>query len=1191
MIFCARNGSRLLLILALAGGLGAADDAHSCALAMRLGADSPELVALAATWKDRRGELGLRLKAEDPAERRGAARLLGVIGAGEGLHAKGLVAMLATSPDGEVQRLGAVGLLDHLDGLEPARLLSFTDATLVCRLLARHPAKDVLADAAVRARIVAWLADAERCAMAAQLVAERGALSAWGPELVNVIATASTQPMGAARETLIITAHQTLCVLTRTQRGLDPYASHYALLAKDWGDTLSANRVTAETAPDPELQALVAALPDEQALRTLLMRGPAALSAIEQAMTGADRERRRQLQGGARLLARAVSPVLYEALGIAGLEGMDAEATTERLRALDRAARMVLERNDKRGLVHLLTYLDDRDGAVRGAALDRLVRLSDEKKRFGDNWGIADRSLFPPGQTLWRLRRSLKQGAPDEQVSALQFAASLSATDLGDDVVALLLAPSAMVVETAIETVGHLDLRTQLPVLARIAGDRTQPALRRVKLLDLLGERISRGGSLDAKIGAEVGRILERIIGEETDPLVLAAARKARFHSAPQPAQRRAMIDAMLTMGGGQRAAALRLLADHPSARARDSDGSESGAEVLLADAALPFLFGDERDIAVLAARVFCAAYHDSDHHAALNTLFTAERRKELGDWCGRTAGSWPDHLALAARLGALPRPQLLTAAGALAKDADSDDLWQALIKSAPDVRSALDEVLAAQQAGTVINDHPKYELVTAVLGRAALNRTLLNEVVASGSFDVIRARDNSSSRSGSSSSSSEIARTIPIAGGATLTLKGKRKAGREDDYDDSAVDWTLVPPLPADLPDESAVAALVERLEALTFKEKNMAAYRDLALCLIARRTPDAKLSKTVARHHELWQILALRDPALRTMVATGLAEEGSSYYLREFIIMGNPDLLSAVVVVVTKEQSQWSVERYVPYLASLDAAVLTPHLPALLANQHVRDSPKMRQLMAKLGQMPLSLALDLLKQGETRDYGIAPYGEGQLPALTKALAELKPEAVLPAAPLLRKMREASPDIFAKAMTPLLDRRDRLSAVWLRTNLPFQAGLKTYYAEALTSTVPELWLVGSAIALKEGMLSGHDFLTRLAALPPTISVDASLVATRYLAGKLDGEGALLASIIARTPSAALGTWLALSPADQALIAVLVDRVVVAGDASAIGVALAARLNRDRDTWLPVITAVAAKAGGKLDYLLPADAR
>ena len=39
---------------------------------------------------------------------------------------------------------------------------------------------------------------------------------------------------------MVTAAHDVLCLLTRTQRGLDAYSGHFDLLAKDWKDALAA---------------------------------------------------------------------------------------------------------------------------------------------------------------------------------------------------------------------------------------------------------------------------------------------------------------------------------------------------------------------------------------------------------------------------------------------------------------------------------------------------------------------------------------------------------------------------------------------------------------------------------------------------------------------------------------------------------------------------------------------------------------------------------------------------------------------------------------------------------------------------------------------------------------------------------------------------------------------------------------
>jgi hypothetical protein len=314
--------------------------------------------------------------------------------------------------------------------------------------------------------------------------------------------------------------------------------------------------------------------------------------------------------------------------------------------------------------------------------------------------------------------------------------------------------------------------------------------------------------------------------------------------------------------------------------------------------------------------------------------------------------------------------------------------------------------------------------------------------------------------------------------------------------------------------------------------------------------------------------------------------------WYLRPFLELGNPDLLPMVAKSLASEENDWSIQGFVPYLASLEPSALESQLPTILANPLVAKNDKIREMLGHLAHMPLSVALEMLTQeGQPAITAIAAYGEDQLPALGKVFTAMKPEEVLAGAPLLRILRDASQAVFDKAMVPLLERKDATSAAWLRTNIPFQDGLKAYYAQALKSDVPELWLVGAAITLREGGYSSHEFLVKAAALPQASLIDAAIVTTRYLSGKLAGEGEALARILAACQDRALSSWLAIVPPDPALASVLAQRAADPAAANIIAMSLAPRLGQNRASWLPIVQAVVQAAHGKLNYLLPESER
>lgn len=1152
------SGRRLAAgLLALCVGVAAAA-AADVALALRVPTDSPQLRALADAWRGRWSELRTAIAGTDPQRRRGAARLAGGAGAPP---AELLAALLATG-DVEAQRLG-LSALREVDALPPGELLRLGDAGLACLLLGRQTA-DPFATPAVATRVSAWLRDPATCVPAAELCCARGSAAGCGQALLAALAVED--------ETVVGAAHAALCVLTRTQRSRAVYAGHHDLLVKDWRDALAAAPAV-RSEPSPELAALVADLPAAAALGDLLGRGPAALAAVEHAMEGAEKPRRRELAVAARLLARDVSPALWRSLGADGFEGMDDPKPRARLAALARAAEAVRTAKDGPGLLHLLSYADDRDPLVRASAFDRLVRLSDQRREFtGDagqslDWEMGDGGLFPPGRTLHRLRRSLAAGAADEQISALQFIASLSAGDLGADVAALLLSPSAVVVDTALETLAHLGSTDQAEALLRLAQDASQPVSRRVRVLGML-DRPSYSFDGQRGVSAELLASLERLAAGQP-PAVALAARKAWIGLGQDQDRRRAALTTMLA-DPAQRAAALTLI--------HEKFATDAAGDPPLAALVVPHVRAEDPALASLAAESLLRSLDERKLAAKVPGWFDDAARADLAR-LDRADGR---RLALALRLGLVERPRALELGKTLPPDGRST-LARALLVGR-------DPLAALGEVAELMGDEPADGILSHAALRAAktallLQRPLLEELGRVGALDVIPTETSSSDRSGRTHT-----RTLLLEDGRTLVFEA---ASAADDDEEAAFDfgadderlWTLAK-APEPLADAAGAAALAAALDRLRLAEGQQAE-REVLLAIAVGRPLPASAEAALADEPGAWRLLASRDPALRARLVDQVnAKPPSIWTLRRLIRRGEPDLLPAVAKVLVAERETYLIGPLLGHLASLPPATVSPHLPDLLANPLVARHESLAPLLAA-APLPVRCLPTLVRTHPGAAATFAAFTREEAEAIAPALLELDEAAVLGGANLMRAARASAPASFDPVLRALVERGDARAAAWLRTGLPLAAGMGDLYDRALEATDPDVWLVGAAKALKEGRLDASAFVARVGAIPPSAQAKAALVATRYLDGKLAAEGAGLARIVATCPAKALPSWIALLPPDPAIGTALAARAGEATTAGLIGIALDARLRADRARWQPVVQVVVAGAHGRLDHLMP----
>jgi len=1150
-------------LLALCAGVGAADDADLLQ-ALRLPADGPQLRALAAGWQGRWDELRAAIAGSDPQRRRGAARLAARAGA----PARELLAALVATGDADAQRLGLAGLRagpgEGLDALPAGDLLALAEPDLACVLLARQTL-DPFATPAVAKQVAAWLLQPTSCLPAAELCCARGTPALCGPALLAALASKD--------DTVVGTAHEALCVLTRTQRSRAVYAGHDELLAKDWRDVLAtAAPPRGESAP--ELVALVADLPTPSALVELLGKGPAALAAVERAMEGAEKARRRELAVAARLLARDVSPTLWARLGAEGLDGMDAAQPRDRLKALARAGEVVRDTKDAAGLLHLLSYTDDRDAGVRAAAFDRLVRLADLRDQFGGlfssgrQWRMTDEHLFPPGRTLHRLRRALSRGVSDEQIAALQFIAGLDADPLGDDVAALLLSPVPMVVDTALETLSHLGLAGRQPALLRLAQDAGQPPARRVRVIGMLAKSAGDNPGRSEKAGGgpdEVMATLERIAAGQP-PAVAMAARTAWVTIGKDHARRRAALVAMLA-DPAQRAAALSLIRDE---FADDQEGTPA-----LGALAVPFLRDPDRALAAIAADSLHRSFEEAKLRAVVPGWFDAEARAHLA--------ADPDHaegplLALAVRLNLVARDRAVAIARKLPSDGVAP-VAHALLTHA-DILVGLGD-LAALMGGNELDSGVAHAALRAAKLDLLLQGPLLDEIAAAGATDLIP-HGSSSSTQGDNRSE-----TLTLADGRKLVFAGTRKPGvAKHSFDDN--DWTWkVSRAPEPLATAEQALAIGAALDALVLG-KDARAQRDVLLAVALRRPLPTTADATVDDDADSWKVLGTRDPALRTRLVVRLtARPANSWSLARFIRSGDPDLLGVVVKTLATEREKYRIAPLIAYLVSLPPAAVAPHLSVLLANPGVAREVRLAPLLAAT-PLPIDCLASLAVAHPGAKVTFAAFTPAEMQAVTASLTALSDEVVLGSANLMRQARTAAPDSFDPVLRTLVERGDAKAAAWLRTGLPLTAGMGELYDRALAAADPDVWLVGAAKALKEEKLLAHDFIARVAAMPPPAQAKAVLVATRYLGGgKLDGEAEGLVRILATCPAKGLSAWIALLPAEPAIGAALAARARDPGTAGMIGFALDERQRADRARWQPLLADVIAAAKGRLDYLKP----
>ena len=320
---------------------------------------------------------------------------------------------------------------------------------------------------------------------------------------------------------------------------------------------------------------------------------------------------------------------------------------------------------------------------------------------------------------------------------------------------------------------------------------------------------------------------------------------------------------------------------------------------------------------------------------------------------------------------------------------------------------------------------------------------------------------------------------------------------------------------------------------------------------------------------------VTALLDPA----------HTPNAWTLRSFLRPDHADLLPVVLRLLLEDEDDSTLSQW---LTTLSATAIRPHLHTLVADPRLITRRPVRTALRRAAPLPLDIALVLVPDNLLAEgFVVAPIAATQAGVLTTTLGRLSASQVRLATPSLYRLRDIGAEAMDAAVAVLAASDDVLGAAWLRSGLPLQAGLTHLYQAAATSAVPARRLVAAALALKEERMDAGAFLSLVTDLPPECQEDAGRAASKYLAGKLADQGATVARVLAMVPARHLSAWLPLVSPDAAIEAALGTRLRDPATAELLAPALADRLRRDRDRWLPVLRRLAPQAAGRLDWLLP----
>ncbi|MDA3960680.1 MAG: hypothetical protein PF961_07805, partial [Planctomycetota bacterium] len=428
------------------------------------------------------------------------------------------------------------------------------------------------------------------------------------------------------------------------------------------------------------------------------------------------------------------------------------------------------------------------------------------------------------------------------------------------------------------------------------------------------------------------------------------------------------------------------------------------------------------------------------------------------------------------------------------------------------------------------------------------------------------------------------IRRTIELEGGGELVLSATNNDD-DDSFGDGERTWTLEKS-PKSVPNAEAVAATVALLRTLEPDDADTNVYRQLAIALLSGTAPAAELASAWNRHEELLRPLMVRHPELRPAVVAEINKDHDKLYaysLVKYLKPGNPDLAAAALAVLLREyEDRWDVKRVLPYLQSLDSATLDPLLQAALANGTATgalDNGVINQVLEKREAVSLGIVLALLPKRDIGDLAVAAYTEADSATLATALASLDAATVRERAANLRRLRTAGQPTFDAALPPLLVDDNAITAAWLRTGIPLQAGLSERYRSALEADDPALYLVGAAVALKQSRLPAEEFLARCGNIDPSVLGDAAAVAQRYVAEQLPEHDAAVATILERCSARDLSAWLLVAAPGKAVTASIVKRCGEPATALLILPILEHRVRQDKDAWRVTITALNSALG------------
>jgi hypothetical protein len=1152
--------------------------------ALQYSSGSPELRAFAQQYREKSDELFAALQTNDTTIARAAGVIVGELGKDLPVRGDVLLSTLVRCHDALARRSALRALGSRLDQVNPVDILALNAPEDILFIFLQHPDMALLQNEKISASCTTWLSDIRYSELTCSLIAQRGEVATWGNVIVQKIEAASKNSAWSAdeKQQLITVLHQLLCTMTATQRGLSSYVGYYDLLVSDWNDTLAEKKALPPSVTDPVISRAIARLPDdEKAVLQLLIKGTRALSALEADMAKSDKTRRKALASTARLLVRMVSPDIYSAVGMETLRQMDAESVQERLQALQKISAVVLEKRDSAGLLHLIGWLDDAHPAVRTAAFDRLLRLSDEKKEFTGSWNYEANGFFPPEQVRWRLRRSLRQGTYEEQVSAMQFISSIEAKELASDVEGLLLSPSPMVVDTVIETLGHLKVEKQSGILVSLIMDEKQPVTRRVKLLAQVLEK-AESNSSDSSWQAERIKWYKNAKQLSTsDGTLFSVKMKLLFLLSASASERETILNELTRGDEAKINVAFDII---EKTIERDYSYRLAGKAASYVTWLKPFLYQHEKpSIARRAGEIVSAGLNDSDQKKNVLALFSSrDEKKRLTEWVSSSAEPYPGHVLLAYDM------QLMNDADMLQyflrhEFSQLSHPWYAYVKKQGDPLTLVQQVKQLQEKWPQEKDDIAYSALNQFGKLIAWWPQVLPSVVKIGNYRLLDISNNAQQDYDYANNLRSVRISIESPQKKKVELLGKQVIA--EDNDDDYFAWELVGDIP-NVIEPDAIKQFTTLLQSISLTNEDHRKKRNLLLALIGDVVPDPKTLPEIDYGSDEWQILAIKFPQLRSYIVNYFSDlkKTSAYTAKEFLMSGNPDMLTVALAWIKKADDEYDVRRFLPYLLSLDSSLIEPHLDILLSSP-ASQTTLMKSLVKKIGRIPWTTALEVIRSENAIEGKISAYDQAALPEVQAQIKKIEPDIILRQSASLRQFRDINPSVFDVALRAAASEHTDQAAAWLRSGLPMVAGMKDLYEQALLSQHDEVWLVGAAIALKQSKLTAQEFMRRVEIIDPAALQNAAAVAEKYLKKELAQFATACEKIIERCPTECLTKWLKIVPPSTGLARVLAQRVADPAVADAVGFVLLERARNDASNWDPLMETIIAGAQGKLNFL------